>query len=130
MTTNTDFEVIHSRLDCDLCGEDDYCILAETASPVAYMRQHICSACVELMSRLYDQLERDYPSYELRRSEASHQLSCANCRKGMNDPHKSYAYGPYKGDVWLCSEECNEAWRNRLEGPAMFGLVTGEHDAP
>lgn len=66
----TSFEVIHSVLECGLCGEDDHCILAVTDSPAGYMRQHICSACVEHMSRLYDQLERDFPSYALRRNEA------------------------------------------------------------
>ena len=121
MTTNTNFEVIHSRLDCELCGEDDYCILAETTSPVAYMRQHICSACVEHMIRLYDQLERDHPSYELRRNEgyafrrneASHQLSCAACGKALDDPDQGYAYGRGKGRVELCSEECDDAWLTR-----------------
>jgi transcription elongation factor Elf1 len=62
-------EIYHSRFDCDLCGREDYCVKAYGAGP-HLVGVVICSACVEHMHRLYDDLEREFPSYELRRNEA------------------------------------------------------------
>jgi hypothetical protein len=59
-------EVYHSTLECDLCGHEDYCVRVY-GRPGS--RTDICSACVAHMSRLYDDLEREY-DYELRRNEA------------------------------------------------------------
>ena len=119
-------EVFHSRFECDLCGREDHCVRVYGGERAK--RVDICSACIAHMHGLYDELERDFPSCELRRN--FHYFTCANCRKGMNRPYKSYAYGHGKGTVELCGKECDDVWLNYLELPTMFGLEPDEHGGP
>jgi hypothetical protein len=61
-------EVFHSRFECDLCGREDHCVRLYGNERVP--RVDICSAYVAHMHRLYDDLEREFPSYELLRNRA------------------------------------------------------------